>query len=878
MERGPRQEQQDIAPERTPERASESRREIVEAKRVTDALEGAMSSIDAPSFGIDESVDVIGRAAHVARLPADETGPIVEEAERSLDRIVRDMSAERNNAKASVYAAVERRMKRSPLVKTAIVSALLHIPLTPAVKDLYGHLFPEKPDTVLRPQSYEDMLAKSAHAAERKDRIVPERLETYKAEIRDQLDSGKNITLRDLYLTMEEKNGVEPDRVERAKKKAEELSDAYAERFGGDIDRPKLVQFVTEMFGDPSNHVWGQGSVTEYLETGKHNCVAIAKAEAIVLEGVIDRLPPEAQAKYQLGINKLKRHEIATISVTGAEGFTTYMLEGDVPELHNEIEGVGTKTIALNVLKQGIVAEKPLVFAAKSGNVEKSPKLITVGDQPVDDGVEVTGPLSGDAYMVQQAARQGVKPEVVKVPDNINDAIEFEVLSGEQGAEILKEATERLERMSKYGGGTTLLELFKLEHPLPEDVRAAEPSEGLLPSFDRIEAGAVKWWNAEAIDALLDSRIPELVIAPTVEMLPGDRSLVFRIPENLIEGLRVHQNDRKRPVRFRELTINTASMEMTVVGVYIGQVRSLLEAAKDIPRVNLDIPIFEDPELVNVLMEAPQKEIRVTRGIFSSMNIIPLGETGKTLFLDAYEYLALIKDIPEALKYPNIRWDGDMGISAVGELAAVLRTKLPPNDPRRLDAERAAKEQQTSSQPRPTSEHPYAHNAEGVVDLRNERILAPEFAQRLRDTKTRLIVLGSGSDGSIDTLALQTIKSSALPSDVRIRVVGNTLSPEAATEISNLGTPNVEYDLKSYTKASFDAMQGFLTFKNLHYDDAHPEEKSLLDELITSILPDPESDTYLPTATTWTIPLGAYINALKRYPMLPLVNIYPGFD
>jgi prepilin-type processing-associated H-X9-DG protein len=348
---------------------------------------------------------------------------------QELELIEKEAAKLRQETKRSIGERVGAWMKQSTLFKMALVSAALHVPLSPTVhqcfSDLKEWIFPAEgkkekdPRTVLRPQSYEEMLRIENETAKRKQRIKPGEVDEKKADLRERLARGETVSFKEMYLDMEQVNGEPAEAVATAKEKAEQRIEKYANEFGKEIDRNDLRTFVSDMYGADANYVWGQGSVTKFFNTGMRNCLSAAKGQLVVLEGVISRMPAEESSRYALGISKLHQHEVATLTVTEADGgLTTYFLEGNVMELRNTTEIAGTKTVSLDTIKQAMVSEKPIHLQAKEGqDVKTGPDIIASVNQPVDDGIRVDGELAGSEYVLQEAAKQGVRPEIVQEID-----------------------------------------------------------------------------------------------------------------------------------------------------------------------------------------------------------------------------------------------------------------------------------------------------------------------------------------------------------------------------------------------------------------------------------------------------------------------------
>jgi hypothetical protein len=297
-------------------------------------------------------------------------------------------------------------------------------------------------DMIIRPQSDKARKEIAQRKKERVQRADGKGIQEYKRQIREKMGSGEPVSFRDIYFELERLNGIPEGEVMDAVEKADELIEKYSDRAADRIDEQFLQKFVQEMFGDSDDYEFGQGSVVRYFNSGKRNCVSVAKGEMIVLEGVIARLSQDVQFEYRLGLNKLKQHEIATIS----EGETTFFLEPPILSLINQVETAGTKTVPLDEIKRAMVFERTIIQNAKAGKpgeVEPSPTIDFVSDQPVSDGIIVRGDLKGSDFVRLYAVQQNIVP----VPKNKEEEriMEVELIEGEVGDPGPEEARKRVE-------------------------------------------------------------------------------------------------------------------------------------------------------------------------------------------------------------------------------------------------------------------------------------------------------------------------------------------------------------------------------------------------------------------------------------------------
>ncbi|MBI4138990.1 hypothetical protein HY479_02455 [Candidatus Uhrbacteria bacterium] len=585
-------------------------------------------------------------AAASELLPSEDAAPFKAEAEKAQEEFAQEAAGAKQQTRSEIAGTVGKWMKESPLLKTVLISAALHVPFSPYGKELMDSLKDhgaEVPETVLRPQGYDNMLETADRKAKREERVDADVVSSYKKDMRERMEKGEPVSFEELYLDLERLNGVSPERVERAKQEAHGRIERYSREMGEEIDPDELRSFVGEMYGVDSNYDWGQASVAEYFESGKRNCVAIAKAEAIVLEGVIRNLPPEARQRYEIGINKMKQHEVAALTIRSKDGssFQTFMLEGGVATLEGARETEGTKTVSLDLLKQGIVSEKPIAVQAKAGEIQKSPDLLVVTDQPVDDGIDVQGDLRGSEYVVQQAELQGVKPEIVQQP--AKEPMEVEILDeGPQGPEVV--AT--LERDTNL---TYILDARRLVNPTPEAVKALVPRLKQENSFE-VQLPDLTGWPEESVQELFETDLHYLNIPTTQEneLAPALMDLLKKRVST--------DNPEKLPLK--SLKMLPGPTEEIPHYIPTEQLQTLVQGLKGIDRIDFSDFGSIFMKEAKIVSQAPVKEIEL---IASDEEVIRfLAKAKPKIIFRAADYLYKMDMLTDLVRLENIEPNIDM--------------------------------------------------------------------------------------------------------------------------------------------------------------------------------------------------------------------------
>ena len=326
--------------------------------------------------------------------------------------------------------------KRQMLIGAAAISAsaAVHAPFAPGVVETYREIkdFIQRP--MIHPQSLEQRLQVLKRKIERKLRIDHDDLQKYREETAQQLERGEDVDGIDLVFDLEKKNGMPEAEVEAARKLAHADVEKYVREFGAELDVTELDRFSKEMYAN-AQFTWGETSATDYYIRHIRDCVAIARVQQMVLDGVVKRMASDAQKTWTLGTMFQHQHEVFTVKEfdprTSMEK-AQWALE-DGAHAMTEAEKVGTATISLDQVKQALVSSKPVVADANQGGgkVEIDPgvNIDAPSDEPAPLNVSVRGKLRGSTWRVAELQKEGFDVKPIEIPYiHEEGAMEVEIL------------------------------------------------------------------------------------------------------------------------------------------------------------------------------------------------------------------------------------------------------------------------------------------------------------------------------------------------------------------------------------------------------------------------------------------------------------------
>jgi hypothetical protein len=476
-----------------------------------------VESIEARSELADLALERIDRALESSALSKEERTHIRSQAAVELTAVQTSLDEKKEKGKKTFLETIRQKFASSPFAKALIVAAGLHAPVFSMkvfdrVKETAEHI--KELPRVIKPQSYETMLRVMSETAEREKKIDKQKLADFKKAEREKQERGEESNYGEMRLNLEKLNGVDTEEVERAEKISKERIEKFTAKAESGITESFLREFVDEMYGNPSNYEWDQASMVKYFNTGKRNCVAITQAQTLVLDGVIHQLPVDQQKKYEVGKTIVKEHEYATVTVKEANGdSTTYELDGHVRVLKNKKETAGSKNVPLDTLKKGMVAEKPIKLAAAQdgSEIKSSPDLIVTTNQPVNDGVEVEGPLRASDFVMQEVEREGLQIQVQQAVD-VPSTMEITSLHEEQEIDNNVEKARELRQTAEEEGhmGGKFLDVTQLSSPKVEVIRELNHWQSQDPFI--ISYGNLDQFSDQAVDEVLKTPAIELVI------------------------------------------------------------------------------------------------------------------------------------------------------------------------------------------------------------------------------------------------------------------------------------------------------------------------------------------------------------------------------
>jgi len=555
--------------------------------------------------------------------------------------------------------------KQNRFIKAALVAVGLHMPLTPAgqrmLKDAVEHVHQartewEKPGMVITPQSQQErdyVVARIYEQGARSDAKAAARL---KDELGNRLDQGQEVPLDEMYFKLAKTSGEDPERIKEAKRRKDELVERLAARMKGEMSDAFIRSVVDEMYGPDSNYVWGQGSVTEYFLTGKRNCVAAARAEQMVFESLLAKLPPEKRKLYQIGLAMEKQHEIATISVMNGDGTVnrTIYLQPPVKTLYGAREQAGSPTVPMETIKRAMVSKTPIVVKSpeKPGEtIADSPDIDTVTDDPVQLNLKVDGKLRGSDYVAHIAEDRGIKP-VKAQPEKLVGVQELEVLKDEEAEkkarmEKAKKTRQDAEEMINVFGKNSryVVNIDAQEMKTAEEFRVLNEWQGSRPP------GALVVGEIADMD---DDCLEELARSPALE-IRGMNMMAYLDNEYMVKA------EAKYGTLFKKISERQARGEHAPrlvfstfyaadVGDFIGN-----NHLKSLAIIYLHEHREEDFDSeVSSLEKLPVDEFYLD-GIFSLAKLEKLSKGEKMYHIGAKEYLQLLIVEPNIVKYKNIK-------------------------------------------------------------------------------------------------------------------------------------------------------------------------------------------------------------------------------
>jgi hypothetical protein len=445
----------------------------------------------------ESSQEALNRFVASFDLDPAEYGQILEETSAELNKLDKKEKQVIHEAQTSVLETVRAWANKHRMAATLLVAGALHSPIiaksTGLVESVQNILQTvkewEKPGSFIRPQTDTERQSVINKIHERGERVNQEAKQAYQKEQKEKLERGEDVKLNNTYLKLEELNGEDPEKVKIAEQKKQEMIDMFAKRMGDDFNEEFIKSVVNEMFGVDANYEWGQGSATEYFITGKRNCVSIARAEQMVFEALIDRLPEANRNKYQLGTAFEKQHEIAILKVLKSDGTIsrTYFLQPPVDTLFGTADRPGSPTVDLATMQRAMTSEKPAKISSntKTGDIPPSPDIDVLTNQPVSLNIDIQGELRGSDYIQQIVEEREIEIQW-KEPSTTDEIPDLEIIKND---EVYK-ARQKIQDAFKFIADNELICSGNDHCPSEEEIKK------LIP-FTRIDLSFVKWKDIE---------------------------------------------------------------------------------------------------------------------------------------------------------------------------------------------------------------------------------------------------------------------------------------------------------------------------------------------------------------------------------------------
>lgn len=608
-----------------------------------------------------------------------------------------------------------KKLSEHPLAKAALISGALHLPLqkdvgnaleraahetTEAMKDVW-----DREHRVLDPQSKEQKAAVRARVADREGRIDRDARLAYKAEAAKKLEAGEGPSFKRVQFDLEKLNGMPPDEVAKAERKADELIAKYAVEVGNDLDEEELKRISSELYGPDKAYDWGQASVTRYFNDGERNCVAISRAQSIVLEGVLAKLPPEKRAHWRQTTQIVKQHEIAGIEHVGDDGKrdALYLLEGKwTRKWTGTEEEPGTATLQMDMVKKALVSSSPVEVkaAGKPGEVKDSPRIDAVTDEPAALNVKVEGKLKGAEFNVQQAKRDGIEPrpmteaELAALAEQEKrlegQVMEIELLTDPGPEKAKQRVSEGMDRGAQFFDPKSRATWFEpgtidardFDAPSKETVAALGQKEAKVqaPSPWRpkkvhlISYGTMEAWPPDALRQALENDVEGLSVQTVKDGC---------LSENFLREIR--QAGKEGRLKTTQIRVEYGGRDRKTEGyVDPSVVRELtsVDGVKTVDLTNLEIGSgTKRPETLDAIKNMPAgKTVLMNGSYIEPEHLDVLYETKGMVRLPYEDYARLIGQRPDILDHKNVLFNEKMTREELESLRTIV-SGLRPGHP-----------------------------------------------------------------------------------------------------------------------------------------------------------------------------------------------------
>jgi len=411
------------------------------------------------------------------------------------------------------------KMKKSPMAQAAIVAAGLHVAVPVGIEATrigVAHARTQQErwhgeGSVLRVQSDAVRDAVASRVQEREKHQDLEKLKAYREKAAERLEKNESVGFEELYFQQAEAKGVPHERIEQAKKAVQGMVEHFSSKLEGGLSDQEIKDISREMF-DLAEYEWGQGSVVDYFVDHKRNCVAVAQAETIVFDRLLERLPEDQRGRFHTGRRFENQHQIAVMGVApsvDAAPERFIILQPPYNTEHSGAHPAGTAMVSDVQLKQALVGKsvKASAVAPRKGEeVESGPRIDALVNQPVDEGIVIEGKLRVANENIREAKKEGIEPMVRQEYEKKFGGMEIEIQF--EDPTLLTRLIEDVVRRAKPYELAPTVDLEKVK----------PPNDGFIAFTDgtfynvELRFGSLERWSPKALESIVNQQVETISI------------------------------------------------------------------------------------------------------------------------------------------------------------------------------------------------------------------------------------------------------------------------------------------------------------------------------------------------------------------------------
>ncbi len=607
----------------------------------------------------EPSQEALGRLVASFDLEPKEYAPILEQTSAKLKELDRKKARIVTEAQTNLLATIRVWAHKHRMAVTLLAAGALHAPIifkTTGLAESVQNILQtakkwEMPNMVIKPQTEAEKQDVVNRIHERGSRVDHQKIQAYKKSQLEKLESGEAVKLNDTFLKLEELNGEDPEKVKLAEQKKQAMIEKFSQKMGEDFTDEFIRSVVTDMFGADTNYEWGQGSATEYFITGKRNCVSIARAEQMVFEALIDRLPKEKRSKYQLGTALEKQHEIAVLKILKQDGTIsrTYFLQPPVDTLFGTADRPGSPTVDLATMQRAMVSEKPAKISsnAKPGDIPSSPDIEVLTNQPVSLNIEIQGDLRGSDYIEQIVEEREIEIQW-KEPSTTDEIPDLEIIKNDD----VNKAKQKIQDVYKFIADNEPLCSDATNCPSEEEIKKSIP-------FTRIDLSFVDWNNLEPeqVQEIFTelNRVREMPAPDTVDF--GD--IENLTPKAIEELASLYYPEIMISIKAKEGKVYNLEKYFLLLSHYSKAQQKGIDISKQMPLLHVQLDENADVDLYTALLEkapaggfALSQKNTIARPIYMDDEVMAMvNSKARDLFLEGADLTN--DDLQKIINNPN---------------------------------------------------------------------------------------------------------------------------------------------------------------------------------------------------------------------------------